>query len=172
MNITFIGMSGVGKSIIGKELAKKLNYKFIDIDELIKEKIGLKLQQIIDEFGEKRFLEIEEEIILGLGNLDNCVISPGGSVIYSEKAMEFLKKNSIIIFLNAPFKSIQKRAVNLENRGIVKLEADNFKDIFKKRLPLYKKYADNTLEIKNFDIDEILKKIIEKVGLCNLSIDE
>jgi len=78
MNITFIGMSGVGKSIIGKELAKRLNYKFLDIDELIEEKIGLKLQQIIDNSGEKRFLEIEKKTILGLGRLDNCVISPGG----------------------------------------------------------------------------------------------
>lgn len=160
-------MSGVGKSIIGKELAKRLNYKFLDIDELIEEKIGLKLQQIIANLGEKRFLEIEGETILELEKLNNCIISPGGSVIYSERAMKFLKKNSVIVFLNAPFESIQKRAVNLENRGIVKFKENNFRDLFKKRLPLYKKYADITLEIKNFDVDSICKKIIEEVTLKN-----
>jgi len=167
MNISFIGMSGVGKSIIGKELAKRLNYKFLDIDKVIEEKIGLKLQGIINKFGEEKFLEIEEKTILDLGKADNCVISPGGSVIYSTKAMEFLKENSTIIFLNAPFESIQKRAVNLENRGIVKFKENNFRELFKKRLPLYKKYADNTLEIKNFDVDSIVKKIIEEVTLKN-----
>lgn len=165
MNITFIGMSGVGKSIIGKELAKRLNYKFLDIDSIIEKRIGLKLQQIIDNLGEKRFLEIEEKTILDLRKVDNCVISPGGSVIYSEKAMEFLKKNSIIIFLNASFESIEKRVINLEDRGIVKLETNNFKNVFKKRLPIYNKYADITLEIKNFEVNEIIEKIIKIIGL-------
>ncbi|MCK5176932.1 MAG: (d)CMP kinase, partial [Candidatus Aenigmarchaeota archaeon] len=56
MNITLIGMAGVGKSFIGKKLAKKLNYDFIDVDELIEKNTNLKLQQIIDKFGERYFL--------------------------------------------------------------------------------------------------------------------
>ena len=64
MNITFIGMSGVGKSIIGKELAKRLNYKFLDIDELIEEKIGLTLKQILPKLGDKKSLEFKDKTIL------------------------------------------------------------------------------------------------------------
>ena len=82
MNITLIGMAGVGKSVTGKELAKRLDYGFIDIDEIIEKKANLKLQQIIDDLGDDKFLAIEERTVLGLDKLENCIISPGGSVIY------------------------------------------------------------------------------------------
>jgi shikimate kinase len=74
-NITLIGMAGVGKSVIGKELAKELLYRFIDTDELIEKKFNLKLQEIIDQWGEERFLEIEEQTILKLGKLEHSVLS-------------------------------------------------------------------------------------------------
>jgi len=50
MNVTLIGMPNTGKSIIGKELAKRLNYKFIDTDEIIEKKLNLKLRQIVNDF--------------------------------------------------------------------------------------------------------------------------
>lgn len=163
MNITLIGMAGVGKSVIGKELAKKLLYRFIDIDELIEKKLNLKLQEIIDQWGEERFLKIEEQTILKLGKLDHSVISPGGSVIYSEEAMEFLKKNSVVVFLNAPLESIEKRIPDRSTRGIIGLKTKNLKGLFYERLSLYKKYADNTIEIsEDFDIDTVVKEIFKK----------
>ena len=89
MNITLIGMSGVGKSRIGRELAYKVGYNFIDIDEIIERSSGKKLQEMIDELGNEKFLKIEEKAILGIGRVDNSVISPGGSSIYSERGYEF-----------------------------------------------------------------------------------
>lgn len=164
MNITLIGMAGVGKSIIGEELAKKLNCKFLDIDEIIENKTGLKLQQIIDDFGDEELVKIEEKAILELGKLNNYVISPGGSVIYSQKTMEFLKRNSVIVFLNASFRSIQKRLTNQDRRGIVGLKKNNLKDLFNKRLPLYKKYADIVIEVPDsFKIDSVIEQILKSV---------
>ena len=87
------GAPGVGKSTVGKEIAKRLNYNFLDVDELIEKKTGTKLQKIIDEQGDWEFLEIEKEVVLGLGQLDNHIISPGGSIVYVPESMEFLKKN-------------------------------------------------------------------------------
>ncbi|RLG14690.1 MAG: hypothetical protein DRN66_01430, partial [Candidatus Nanohalarchaeota archaeon] len=89
MNITLIGMAGVGKSFIGKHLAERLNCTFVDIDEVIEKKTSLTLQQIIDTHGEEEFLKIEERAILRLNGFNNSIISPGGSIIYSKKAMDF-----------------------------------------------------------------------------------
>lgn len=108
MNITLIGMPGAGKSSIGKKLAEELHYSFIDADETIKKNTGLKLQDIIDRYGETAFLEMEQRVIMDLAITDKLVICTGGSVVYSEKAMHFLKKNSIIIFLNAELKTLKK----------------------------------------------------------------
>jgi shikimate kinase len=163
MNITFIGMPGVGKSVIGRELAKRLNYRFIDVDEIIEEQSGLKLQEIIDRFGDDKFLEMEKRAVLGLNTLDNCIIAPGGSVIYSPEAMGFLKRNSIIVFLNAPLKTIRKRLRNLDVRGIVGLKKKSLKALFDERLILYGQYADLTIEIlDDSDIESIIGAIILK----------
>ena len=164
MNIALIGMSGVGKSIIGKELAKKLNYKFLDIDEVIEKKTKLKLQQIIDNFGDKELLKIEEKTILELDELDRYIISPGGSIIYSEKAMEFLKKNSIVIFLNASLESIKKRVLDFSNRGIIGLKKKGLEMLFIERQSLNEKYADIIMKMpEEFDIKSIVKNIINKI---------
>jgi len=145
MNITLIGMPGVGKSTIGKELAKKLDYKFIDTDKLIEKEFGLKLYKLIQNVGEDKFLEIEEKTNLELGKFNNCVISPGGSTVYSSKAMEFLKKSSIVIFLDSRIEIITKRLINQETRGIIGLKK-GLKNLFKERQRLYKRYADIIIE--------------------------
>ncbi len=164
MNITLIGMPGVGKSLLGQKLAKRLHYKFIDTDKIIEKKTGLKLQQIIDRWGNKRFLEMEQEIILGLGELKNCLMASGGSVVYSPKAMEFLKKSSTVVFLKAPLARIQRQLKNQSARGIVGIKNKNLKTLFKERQILYKKYADITVPIvEDFNMDFAIKNIIWKI---------
>ncbi|MBD3310838.1 AAA family ATPase [Candidatus Woesearchaeota archaeon] len=163
MNITLIGMPGVGKSVVGKELAEKLGYTFLDLDELIEEKTKLKLQEIIDRLGDKRFMEIEEKTILGLGDIDNCIISPGGSMVYSSKAMDFLKKSSIIIFLDLPLKNIREQITDLSTRGIVGLEK-GLEQLFRERVPLYRRYADITISMpEGYDKKDAAEEIIRNV---------
>lgn len=148
MNITLIGMAGAGKSTIGKALAKRLNYTFIDVDGLITQRAGMSLQALIDKQGDSAFIRFEEEAVLGLEQLDNCVISPGGSVVYSKKAMSHLKNISKIIFLDAPFRSIVRRIPNARKRGIVGLRDRSLKELFEERLILYNKYADFSIKIR------------------------
>jgi len=147
-NLTLIGMPASGKTTIGKKIAKELGYKFIDIDKQIERKFGLKLYQIIDKLGEKQFLREEENKILKLGKINNRVIAPGGSVIYQPKAMKFIKKNSLVIFLDVPFNLIKKQIGNPVRRGVIGAEAKSLKEIYNERLPLYKKYADLTVCFK------------------------
>lgn len=155
-------MAGAGKSAVGKTLAKELNFQFIDIDGLIKEKFNLKLQEIIDKYGEEKFLEEEETAVLALEDIEKCVISPGGSIVYSDKAMKFLKENSRIFFLDAPLEIIELRIKNYEERGIVGLKNKSVEEIFNERKPLYEKWADIKIEIKeNLSVDNIVKKIIK-----------
>ena len=163
MNITLIGMSGVGKSRIGRELAYKVGYNFIDIDEIIERRSGKKLQQMIDELGNEKFLKIEEKSILGIGRIDNSVISPGGSSIYSAKAMNFLKTISKIVFLNATLEEIKKRTSNFSKRGIVGIEK-GLEKLLDERLPLYRKYANITINLKSGYSDEsVVNRIVNVI---------
>lgn len=160
MNITLIGMAGAGKSTIGRVLAKQLGYNFIDLDLLIKENTGMPLQALIDKQGDLALIKFEEEAILRLNQVDSCVISPGGSVVYSEKAMQHLKEISKIIFLNAPFRIIIRRLPNARKRGIVGLRDRSLKELFEERMILYQKYADYSIKLKG---KESIQKIVENI---------
>ncbi|MCQ1536508.1 shikimate kinase [Methanosarcina sp. KYL-1] len=169
MNITLIGMAGAGKSTIGKALAKRLGYSFIDVDSLIKKKTGMSLQTLIDTQGDSALIRLEEEVVLELGKADGCIISPGGSVVYSEKSMEHLKKVSRIVFLDAPFRSIVRRIPNAKKRGIVGFRDRSLKELFDERLVLYRKYADLTIKLEGRDnirsvVDRIIQACPEKAA--------
>ncbi len=164
MNITLIGMPGVGKTTLGKELAKKLNYDFIDVDDIIEKKAKLKLQQIITRFGDNEFLKIEEKCVLELGEPDNCIISTGGSIVYSAEAMKFLKKISVVIFLDDSLKNINNRISNRSTRGIIGLKKKGLEALFNERAPLYKKYADITVKMpEDFNINRVVKNIVDSI---------
>lgn len=162
MNITLIGMAGAGKSTIGRALAKRLGYTFIDVDHLIRESTGMPLQTLIDKEGDSAFIRFEEEAILSLEQMDRSIISPGGSVIYSEKAMTHLKKISKIIFLDTAFRSIARRLPNARKRGIVGLRDRSLKELFEERKGFYQKYADFSIKLKGREnIQDIAEKIVE-----------
>ncbi len=163
MKITLIGMAGVGKSVIGKALAEKLSFRFIDTDALIEHEIGMSLQDIINKLGEKEFLRIEEKTLLALNPPEKCVISTGGSAVYSEMAMGSLKKISVIVFLDASLDTIENWITDKVERGIIHLKK-GLAGIYKERLPLYKKYADISIRLsQNYNRGLIAEEIIKNV---------
>jgi len=166
-NITLIGMAGSGKSTVGKLLAKKLNYRVIDGDKYIEAQEKMKLQQIIDALGDKKFIQIEEKRILELLKLNNTILAPGGSIIYSKKLMEVIRKSSLVIFLDVSLEIIEKRLGNKAMRGIVGLKAKSVKELYKERLPLYKKYADLTISGFKRTSEDISQVIIKKLKAKN-----
>jgi shikimate kinase len=168
MNITLIGMSGVGKSHIGQLLAQKLHYRFIDIDRVMEKDSGTKLQELIDCLGDGKFIEAEENAILGIGKVSDTVISPGGSAIYSERAMKFLKGASTMVFLNASLEDIKRRTPDFSQRGIVGLKAKGLGLLFEERQPLYREYADVTLDIESYSAEQIVDILIERLLLSSV----
>lgn len=162
-NITLIGMPGSGKTTVGRMIAQKLNFHFIDTDKYIEKKEGRKLQDIIDSEGDTKFCEIEEERILELLPLKNHILAPGGSVIYSEKVMRTLEKISIIIFLDLPLETIKERLDNKEFRGIVGLKSFSLSKLYEQRIRLYQKYADLHINCSGLSPSEIVNKITDEL---------
>ncbi|MEK8127159.1 shikimate kinase [Paenibacillus filicis] len=115
MNIVLIGMSGAGKSTLGALLAQALGMDYVDTDRVIQQQEGRLLQDILDHDGIDRFMDIEENTVSGL-QLNHCIISTGGSVVYSEKAMHALKQGGRVIYLHVPYEEIKQRLTN-DNQG-------------------------------------------------------
>ena len=162
MNITLIGMAGAGKSTVGRALAEKISFSFIDVDDVLRENFQKPLHLFIDEFGDEGFMIAEERAIAALYNLENTIISPGGSVIYSGRAMEHLKQISKVIFLDTPFEVIEKR-VDLSTRGLVGMKGKTLQQLYEERRPLYLKHASIIIDVGSREIDNLVKFITERL---------
>ncbi len=157
-------MPGSGKTSIGREVARILGYDFVDIDQLVRKKAGLPLQDIIDTKGDEALVQLEEKVVLGLSIGDGIVISPGGSIVYSDKAMDRLKERTIIIFLHTPLSRVKQQINNQDSRGIVGLKGRSFEKLFAERFPLYQKYADMSIDIGDRDtVSSVAAKIVEAI---------
>ena len=162
-NLTLIGMPGAGKSTTGIILAKNLGLGFFDTDILIQINQQNRLQDILDSKGYLDLRKIEEQEILKI-NIENNVISTGGSAVYSQQAMIHLQSISKIIFLKADFEVLEKRITNFTTRGIAKAENQTFKELFIERQILYKKYADITIDCNILTQDLAAEKIIKTLN--------
>ncbi|ETA67420.1 shikimate kinase [Methanolobus tindarius DSM 2278] len=166
MIITLIGMPGAGKSSAGIKLASVLGYEFIDTDKLVIDDSGKGLQDIVNDLGDIALLKAEEQSIVSMELKDNCIIATGGSVVYSEKAMNFLKNNSVIVYLEVPFGTIVSRLSNLTTRGVVGLKEKGLHGLYEERTGLYSSFADYKIEIGRKDkVMDVVKKIREEVML-------
>ena len=141
-NIILIGMPGTGKSVVGRALAQRLDYTFVDMDDLIVEATGKTLPEILREDGLEEFFKIEEKIGVELDRADT-VVSTGGSMVLYEDAMEHLKENGVIVWLETPLSQIMERMpADLVDRGIAAPAGMTIRQIYEQREPLYAKYAD------------------------------
>lgn len=162
-NIVLIGMPGSGKSTLGVLLAKAIGYSFIDTDLIIGKKANMPLQQILDKNGLDYFLELEQEVGESL-ECDHTVIATGGSMVISDKAMQHLAVDSVVLYIDVPLDEIKRRVTNIRTRGIAFNKGDTLDDVFDERVPLYEKYADLSVVFENAsDIENTVDKMVEKV---------
>lgn len=166
-NVILIGMPTSGKSTIGVVLAKKIGFDFIDTDLLIQKEESRLLSEIIDEEGIEGFLQIENRVNKNI-EAKSSVISPGGSVVYCEEAMEHYKKIGTIIYLEVPFPEIEKRLANAKSRGVVLKENQSLKDLYDERVPLFKKYANIIINEEGLDISDTIRTIIERLNITEI----
>jgi shikimate kinase len=162
-NIVLIGMPGAGKSTMGVILAKTLGRNFIDTDIVAQETTGRLLQEIIDEEGTGAFLKTEEKTILSF-HCHNAVIATGGSVVYSGKAMDHLKKDGVVIYLDISFEEMVRRLNNITTRGIVLVAGQGLLDMYDQRVPLYEKYADITIDCSDGDFEHGIRNVMNGLG--------
>jgi shikimate kinase len=160
-NITLIGMPASGKSSVGVVLAKRLGMNFVDVDIVIQEKYGMKLKEIIEKYGDDGFRKIEDEVNASI-NVQNSIISPGGSVIYGEKAMKHLGKISNIIYLELSYNAIKSRLGDLTERGVSLKKGQTLRSLYNERVPIYEKYAHIIVNEMKKSINAIVEEICEK----------
>ncbi len=163
LNIALCGMMGSGKSAIGKILANKLDYNFIDADKMIEIDAGKTIKKIFEEDGEEYFRVLEEKITIDILEHKETIVSLGGGAIVNKKIRSSIKKNSYNIYLNVDIDILMKRLQNSQTRPLIYK-----KNLKKKLINLIsireKFYQKADLIIKNEkNIIETTENIIKKL---------
>lgn len=162
--ISLIGMPGAGKSTIGVLLAKLSGLRFVDTDLDIQVRAQATLQQLLERDGYLQLRALEQEVLLNIG-LDGAVIATGGSVVYSEAAMQRLKAAGPVVYLEAGLATLQQRVTVAPLRGIACDANQGFADIFAERTPLYRRYADLTVDATGDTAETLATAILQELGL-------
>ena len=156
-NIVLIGMPSCGKSTIGRNLAKKLNKEFVDIDKEIEKEIGTSIKTFIELNGEDAFRKLETEVTYKFSKLNNLVISTGGGVIKRQINIDNLKQNGKIIFIDRPLDLLKPTSSRPLTNDIEKL-----RKTYSERYDIYIKSADLVI-INDQEFDECVHKIYHEV---------
>jgi len=155
-NIVLIGMPGCGKSTAGVLLAKTLKLPFIDTDLLIQTAENRFLQEIIDTEGMEAFLDIEERAITSLALARDHVIATGGSVIYRESTMNFLRASGMTVYLMVSCTTLEERLRNIATRGIARRAGQTLCELLAERHPGYLRFADHCLDVDRCSTEEVV----------------
>ena len=110
--IYLIGFSTSGKSTLGKIIAEKLNYQFIDLDEAISQQQGKSINALFDEFGEEGFRKIEQQLLVNTLFLTETVIACGGGTPCYSDNIDFLLRNGTVIYFEVDEAILLERMVN------------------------------------------------------------
>ena len=153
---------GVGKSTIGKNLAKKLNYNFIDVDKVIEAMEGSSINLIFKNKSESYFRKIESDVTLSELKKENSVISLGGGSFLNSAVRRSTKKMSVSFWLDVPIEKLIKRLKKNSQRPLLKKGNidETVKKIYFDRKKIYNE-ADYRVKCNSLKTEEIVKKILD-----------
>lgn len=163
-NIVLIGMSGAGKTTIGRALSYKLKMAFVDMDSYIERKYNRQISEIFDEYGEEYFRKLETEVAKEVSeNYKNTIISTGGGVVLNHENMEYLKSNGTVVYINRTVENILS-TLNAEKRPLLKENPDKLYEMRKIRHQLYTKYADICI-LNSGELKDCVNNIAEAIDM-------
>ena len=164
--IVLVGLSGSGKSTIGRNLSKQLNFSFIDIDERILQNEGISIAEIFAQQGEGRFRELERETVLQLDLSSPSVLALGGGAWIQDEIRDFLVPIATIIYLEASVESILKRLENNNSRPLLD-DLSKRKEVLEQQIEVRESvYIQSTITINaNAAVPEVTQEIIQKLRL-------
>lgn len=158
VSVYLIGMMGAGKTTVGQQLAKDLNYRFIDTDSTIEQIADKPITEIFKDEGEAYFRSLETQVLSQLSVYTRSVISTGGGIIGQQINWSYLR-DGLVVWLDVDLEILKKRLAKDETRPL----ADKLESLLETRRPLYAQ-ADITISIaSNISPEEISAQILAAI---------
>ena len=149
---------GSGKSTVGKKLAKKLGWKFIDLDSEIEMQTGKSINKIFDEEGEDTFRKLEKREYEKTAETTNTVIATGGGIILSDETRKRLQELGEVVYLDVDINTLENRLRDKMDRPLLQT-GKSLKNIFDERVSFYTQTASLSVDGSNA-VEECVQSII------------
>jgi len=166
-NLYLVGFMGVGKSAIGRRLAREMGYQYLDSDHVIEEQTGKRIPEIFAAEGEARFRQYERAFIESGHPDEQCVVSTGGGLVVQPGMSDLLKTKGVVICLFASAESIIERTSRNKNRPLLNVEnpAERVRELLAEREPIYMN-SGACISTERRSIVEIVRHIKRSYAQC------
>lgn len=164
-NIALTGFMAVGKSVVGKKLAQRLNRRFMDLDQAIEEKEKMTVSDIFNRKGEDYFRAMEKQALSEVLRENGQVIATGGGAVLDKENLDLLKERTLLICLTASPATLLRRSSSGKERPLLKGDdrERRVEELLRRREKSYAQ-AHLSIDTGSLSVDEVVEKIIEAIG--------
>ncbi|MFA5410574.1 MAG: shikimate kinase [Candidatus Omnitrophota bacterium] len=166
MNIYLVGFMAAGKTSVGRELAKKKKWQFIDLDDLIELREKMTIADIFAKNGEPYFRRAEKQVLKEVAKEKKFIVGCGGGIVIDPENIKIMKASGTLICLTATPEVILQRTSGQTHRPLlnVKDPKKQIELLFKLRAPYYAQ-ADKTIDTSRLSIGQVVQNIVKTISL-------
>jgi shikimate kinase len=166
--IALVSMPGGGKSTVGRQLARRLSWRFLDSDTVIEQRIGCSIRAFFEREGEARFREIETEVISALAGAPRTVLATGGGVVVREANRQALHAHAHVVYLRSTPEELFRRLRHDTQRPLLQVRDPQarLRELFAERDPLYRQTAHFVIETGRPSVPTLVNMILMQLELA------
>ncbi len=165
--IACVGLPGSGKSTVGRQLARRLGWHFLDSDHVIEHRMGCSIREFFEREGEAAFRDMEQAVLDELSQGGGCVLSTGGGAVLRPANRAHLHERSTVVYLHSAPEEVFRRLRHDQNRPLLQVSDPlaRLKELYALRDPLYRETAHLVIETGRPSVASLVSAIMVQLGL-------
>jgi shikimate kinase len=169
-SIALVSMPGGGKSTVGRHLARRLDWDFIDADNLIERRVGCSIRSFFEREGEARFRDIEEQVIAEVAGADRLVLATGGGTVLREANRAMLRRHCTVIYLRSTPEDLFRRLRHDRKRPLLQVQDPlaRLRELHAVRDPLYRQTSHFNIDTGRPSVPTLVNTILMQLELAGV----
>jgi shikimate kinase len=168
--LVLIGLPGSGKSTVGRQLARRLDFPFYDSDKVIEERIGISIKEYFDQSDEASFRDIESSVIDELTQNAEVVIATGGGAVLRDNNRNWMRARGHVIYLRSSPEDLARRLKHDTKRPLLQVANPlaRLRELFTERDPLYRECAHFVIDTGRPSVATLVNMILMQLELAGV----
>ena len=170
LTLALVGMPGCGKSTVGRQLARQLGWRFIDVDHEIERRIGGTIRAYFEQHGEAAFRDVEAAAVAELCHAADTVLATGGGAVLRPENRALLQRDCVVVYLRSSPEELFRRLRHDTHRPLLQV-ADplrRLRELFRERDPLYRDAARFVIETGRPSVPTLVNMVLMQLELIGL----